>query len=373
MRLVPHHGIPGSDDLRHRWNELVQRMESPEMFYTYEWALAVSRGYEASVTPLLLLAYQGDALAGVAALAIDEEDKTVSFLAGNTADYCDFVSDPSQRLEFVNLVLREVQQFAPHLVLPNLPACSATPLALRLSSSQQGCAHFSRPAFQCARVDVSTSAMKASVRDALRRKKNIRYQLNAMAKMGPVEVRHLTAWHEICETLPAFREAHLQRFSGMGRNSNLADPQRWNFLLQLARVLADQGWMTLSCLTVGGEAIAWNYGFNFSGSWFYYQPTFHTRFRRYDPGLCLLARIVEDACGKPEIQRVDLGLGDEAYKQRFATGQRETVHVTVTSSAAHHVREKLRYHTASAIKSVPPLEHCVRRLLGKAVAGGERA
>jgi CelD/BcsL family acetyltransferase involved in cellulose biosynthesis len=373
LRLVLHHEIPENEDLRRQWNELVQRMESPEVFYTYEWALAVSRGYKPSVRPMLMLAYERDALVGVAALAIAEAQQKVSFLAGNTADYCDFVSDPSRRLEFVNLVLREVQSLSSHLALPNLPASSATAWALKDSSFRQGCAHFSRPAFQCPQVDLSASVNREPLKRAMRGKQTIRRRINAMARAGLAEVRHLTDGHEISEALAAFREAHLQRFFSMGRISNLADPQRWHFLIELARLLSGQGWMTLSRLTLAGQPIAWVYGFNFGGSWFYYQPAFDIRFSRYNPGLCLLARIVEDACDNREIQRVDLGLGDEEYKQRFATGHRETVRVTVTSSVVHHVGEKLRYHAASAIKSVPPLEHCIRWLLGKTVAGGAGA
>ena len=373
MRLVLHHGIPQDDKLHRQWNELVLRMESPEVFFTYEWALAVSRGYEGSVRPLLMLGYERDVLVGVAAFAIDEEQQRASFLAGNTADYCDFVSDPSRRPEFVNLVLRELRPLAPHLTLPNLPASSATAWALKNSSFQQGSAYFSRPAFQCAQVDVPTSVQRESVKHAMRSKQTIRRQLKAMAKIGPVEISHLSAWPEICETLPAYREAHLQRFFSLGRTSNLADTQRWAFLLELARLLSDQGWMTLSRLTLAGQPIAWNYGFRFAESWFCYQAAFDLRFQGYDPGICLLARIVEDACDQPEIRRIDLGLGDEGYKSRFATSYRSTVYVTVTGSMMHHVGEKLRYHAASALKSVPPLEHCVRWLLGKTVTGSARA
>ena len=373
MRLVLLHEIPENDDLRRQWNDLVLRMESPEVFFTYEWALAVSNGYKGSMEPLLVLGYEQDTLVGVAAFAIDEEQQGASFLAGNTADYCDFVSDPSQRQEFFNLVLRELQPFTRHLELANLLASSATASALRDSSSQQRWGYFSRPAFQCAQVNLPNFSQRESVKRAIRKKKDVRDQVRAMVKIGPVEVQHLTAWREICEALPAYREAHLQRFSSLGRISNLADPQRWDFLVKAARLLADRGWMALWRLSVGGQPIAWQYGFNFGGSWFCYQFTFDIRFRSYSPGTCLLARIVVDACDTAGIGRVDLGLGDEGYKSRFATSYRETVYVTVTSSVAHHVRERLRYHTAAAIKSVPPLEHCIRWLLSKTVTGSARA
>jgi CelD/BcsL family acetyltransferase involved in cellulose biosynthesis len=72
---------------------------------------------------------------------------------------------------------------------------------------------------------------------------------------------------------------------------------------------------------------------------------------------------VEEACERPEINRVDLGLGAESYKERFATGARQTLDVTITASTARHLKEIVRYRAASAIKSSPPLEHYIRRLL----------
>jgi CelD/BcsL family acetyltransferase involved in cellulose biosynthesis len=60
-----------------------------------------------------------------------------------------------------------------------------------------------------------------------------------------------------------------------------------------------------------------------------------------------------------------LGLGEEEYKERFATGSRRTLHVTVAQSTVRCLREGVRYHAASAIKSLPQVEHYVRRLTGR--------
>ena len=94
------------------------------------------------------------------------------------------------------------------------------------------------------------------------------------------------------------------------------------------------GWLVLTRLLVGDEPVAWNYGFQFAGSWFYYQPTFDARWRQYSPGFCLLTKMVEQACDDPEIQFLDLGLGEEGYKERFANGHRQTLHATITNSEA---------------------------------------
>jgi CelD/BcsL family acetyltransferase involved in cellulose biosynthesis len=370
LRLVLHNEIPGGATLSHQWNALVSQMECPEVFYTYEWALAVSRAYRDSITPLLMLAYEQDSLVGVAALAMDASQKEATFIAGTTADYCDFISHPDRRSEFVELVFTELRNLKiPLLVLANLPADSATSYALPFAARTHEYSSFSRPAFRCAQVVLSSPEQKESTKRSMQRKQMVRRHLKAMAKIAPVELRHLKSWENIAAALPKFEQAHVARFLSAGRVSNLVRDERRTFLAELAKLLSGPGWITLTSLNVGDEPVAWNYGFQFAGSWFWYQPTFDSRFQRYYPGLCLLAKIVEEACERPEINLVDLGLGAEGYKERFATGARQTLHVTITASTARRLKEIVRYHAASAIKSAPPIEHYVRRLLGRTSAG----
>jgi len=95
LQLLPE--IPEDSKLRQEWNTLVQQMERPEIFYTYEWALAMQRAYGTAAQPLLALAYEDGRLRGVAALAADPARQDFSFLAATTADYCDFVSAPGDQ------------------------------------------------------------------------------------------------------------------------------------------------------------------------------------------------------------------------------------------------------------------------------------
>jgi len=37
--------IPEDVNLRQQWNALVKRVDRPEVFYTYDWSLAVQRAY----------------------------------------------------------------------------------------------------------------------------------------------------------------------------------------------------------------------------------------------------------------------------------------------------------------------------------------
>lgn len=371
MRLVLHGEIPDDDTLARQWNELVQRMECPEIFYTYEWALAVSRAYRASIMPLLVLAYERDSLVGVVALAADKAQRETLFLANATADYCDFVSSPARRPEFVNLVIGELRKLhIPALVAANLPADSATSRTLMAASAAHGYKTFSRPACLCAQIVLGSSVERQNLREVVANRKALRYFLKSLGKHGPVSIDHLKSRDSLQAALPEFMQAHIARFSAAGRHSNLAHPQRQAFLTELASLLSAAGRIALTRLRVGDHAVAWNYGFQFSGSWFYYQPAFDSAWRQFSPGFCLLSKIVEAGCDDPEIERIDLGLGAEGYKERFATGSRQTLYLTATASTARYLKEAARYHVAAAIKSSPRLEHGVRRMLGQVPVGG---
>jgi len=134
LQLILHREIPEDDGaLRRQWNELVFQMESPEVFYTYEWALAVQRAYSSSMLPLMMLAYERDSLVGVAALATGVTRESAFFLAASTADYCDFVCSPGRRNEFIQVVLAELRKLGMRmLTLANIPADSATARGLQV-------------------------------------------------------------------------------------------------------------------------------------------------------------------------------------------------------------------------------------------------
>jgi CelD/BcsL family acetyltransferase involved in cellulose biosynthesis len=365
LRIVSHRNIPEDSSLHRCWNDLALQVERPEVFYTSEWALAMQAAYGASLTPSLLLGYDGDDLVGVASLATDSARKNISFLGATTADYCEFLSHPSRRAEFVDRVFAELVKLKPKfLQLANLPADSATGDALLEASARHGFHIYARPGYLCAQVDLGSGEKRQALKTSLATKKKLRRYLREMEREGPVKFVHLQSLAEIQSALPRFADAHVARFIATGRTSSLATPERRSFLEELARRFSDSGVVTLSELLVNDEPVAWNYGFQFNGSWFWYQPTFDSRWEAHSPGYCLLARIVMDACERQDMNRVDLGLGAEGYKERFGNSTRQTLYVTATRSWPRHLREIARYRTASVLRRSPRVESVVRGVLG---------
>ena len=368
LRLVVLNEIAEDANLRNQWNELVRRLDHPQVFYTYDWAFAVQRAYTATLHPLVFLAYDdNESLCGLAALSLDADDVRATFLCATTGDYCDFLGQREHKLTFVSLVLEHLRSRGINEVtLTNLPADSATVLAIQQSSAEFGYRSFARTAYICAQVFLTKiERSTAENKPVLPGKKMVRRSLKALGLNSPVCLDHARSWKEIEPLLSEFTEAHVSRFQATGRISNLAIPERRLFLEELARQLSRPGWVVLTRMMAGDKSIAWNYGFQFEGTWFWYQPTFDTTLERYSPGFCLLTKLIEEAVENPALHTVDLGLGAEEYKERFANQTRKTLYITLRSSMTKHVCEIVRYRAAELIKKFPRLEASVRKTVAR--------
>jgi CelD/BcsL family acetyltransferase involved in cellulose biosynthesis len=314
--------------------------------------------------PVLVLAFDDELLVGLVALARQNTGpRGVAFLAGSTADYCDFLSEPGRRQEVVEAVLAELKnRNIRKVVLANLPADSYTVAAISAASRSRYHLH-SRHGYFCARVLMGSPKERAALKQATGAKKKLRRYLRDLEKKGKVCFRHDAQWDQVKPILQSFHRAHVARFLITGRISNLTRPERRAFLYELAHELCGSGALTVSRLLVDEIPAAWNYGFQFAGSWFWYQPTVNSSYEDLSPGYCLLAKIVESACDRPDIDVVDLGLGAEDYKYRFATLDRETQYLVLNESFFDHARAVVRDKAAAVAKASPKVESSLRDVI----------
>ncbi len=357
--------VPEDATLRRQWDTLALSLEQPQVFYTYEWALAVYRAYKATLRPLIFLAYDDqNSLCGVAALATDAAGKSLSFLTAATGDYCDFLIPPEQRFLFLSAVLGELKnQGIEEITFANLPADSPSVAALRDAAREKNYRCFMRTGYICSQVALEALERRGEGKPVLPRKKMLRRFLNAMGRESPVRLDHARSANDVQAILPEFMQAHVGRFLMTGRISNMARRERQVFLAELAKLLSEPGWVVLTRMMSGDRVFAWNYGFQFQGTWFWYQPTFGSDLEKYSPGFCLLAKVIEDAAESSVFKIVDLGLGAEEYKERFANRTRETLFVTLKASALGHYREIVRYRASAMVKSSREMERAVRSVI----------
>ena len=131
-----------------------------------------------------------------------------------------------------------------------------------------------------------------------------RRYIRAMEREATGYFVHLQSLEEIHAALPAFHRGPRGAFRETQRTSFLSTQERGLFLEELATRFSGARIVTLSMLKIADRPVAWNYGFQFHGSWFIYQATFDSRQEEHSPGHCLLPRIVADACDMEEMKRL---------------------------------------------------------------------
>jgi CelD/BcsL family acetyltransferase involved in cellulose biosynthesis len=367
--------IPEDPDLSAAWNTLVLAMDNPEVFLTYQWALAASRGFQNRLTPLLFLMYEYDQLAGVVALAIDPNaPRAAFFLTSSTADYCDIVSAPANRRAVILALLEEIQKLGLRdLVLANVPATSATLQELPHAAGPSRFYVTSRTAYKCGVVQLEGDEQRETILQNIAGKGRERRALKKLTNLGAVKVIHLTEPGQIGASLESIVSAQISRFLASNRVSPLVGPERRRFLRHLSDLLSHSGWLKISQLEIDGRPVAWNYGFRFGGSWFWYLPTFQMEYEHVSPGSCLLRLLVEEGARDTSLRWLDLGLGDEPYKERFANNVRQTQYVRLSRGFPKHAVSVSRGILSSAAARFPQFGNRFRDARGFCQATASRA
>ena len=363
MRVTVLKEIPEDPDLSAAWNTLVLAMENPEVFFTYQWALAASRGFHNHLSTLLFLVYDFDQLAGVVALAIDPRaPRAAFFLTSSTADYCDIVSTPENRRAVVLALLEEFKKLGlSDLVLANVPANSATLQELPGVAGSQRFYVTSRTAYNCGVIHMGGEKQRETLLRSLAGKSREKRALKRLTDLGSIKVIHLTEPEQIGASLESIVSAQISRFLASNRVSPLVGPERRAFLQQLSDLLSQSGWLKISQLEIDGRPVAWNYGFRFGGSWFWYLPTFEMEYAHVSPGSCLLRLLVEEGAKDSSLQWMDLGLGDESYKDRYANEMRETRYVRLSRGFPRHVLSVGRQMVSTTAARFPELGEKLRQ------------
>ncbi len=158
--------------------------------------------------------------------------------------------------------------------------------------------------------------------------------------------------------LDAFFALHDERWSRRGGSSS-DDPAARRHLRGFAAAALERGWLRLWTAEADGAPAACWYGWRFGDRYCYALAGLAERYEPLSLGSVLLAHTIEQAAaeGAPIY---DLMLGDETYKERFATDRRETA-TWVVGRRGHLARSALYVGVRSrrALTSAAPY---VRRM-----------
>jgi CelD/BcsL family acetyltransferase involved in cellulose biosynthesis len=81
---------------------------------------------------------------------------------------------------------------------------------------------------------------------------------------------------------------------------------------------ASLGFLRSYLLEAGDQPVAYALGYLYHDIYYYVEPRFDPEFRRFSPGQVLLLKLIEDLIKTEGVHRVNLGVGDQRYKEQFA-------------------------------------------------------
>ena len=294
------------------WERVLATGQSDVVFLTWQWQSAWWKTFGRG--ELLLIAAERDG--EVVALApLFTEAGMVYFVGSGGSDYLDFIGDISEP-EILDALLNEarrrVRDFT-GFVFYHVPDNSETGGRLQESASRLGLKIFEEGSQQAPALEMTgTNAI-----DAANKKSLVRHE-KFFTRDGALKVSHLTRSEEILPHLDEFFAQHRERWAAMPYPSLFGDEAQQQFYRVLTTTAAEAGWLRFTLLEWQGRSIAFHFGFAYRGSFMWYKPTFAIDLARHSPGEVLLRQLLLAAIAEGA-HTFDFGLGDEAFKSRFAT------------------------------------------------------
>lgn len=340
---------------RKEWNDLVERSATNTVFQTLEWHRSWWRAFGSEAQSLVLLAEVAGKIVGIAPLMLSvqrilgRKRRVVEFIGTHAADYSDFIVEPAQR-KAVSLMLewlidRPDRWDLLHLV--NIAEASPLREVLPQMFRQRGYAAELRRLYECpSRVFGDPDADYR-----VTRKKSLRATHNQLARQGLVEFKvHFTA-ADIEDRLAPFFQQHIDRWANTSTPSFFGDERQRSFYRELARLLAPNGWLLFSVLSVNRVPISFHFGFLYGERLYVIKPTFDPGYGRYAPGMLQIKYLLEYALALGA-KELDFTTGEEAYKYRFANHARTNYAARVhRHSMFYGIDRVLLYAKATAKRS----------------------
>jgi CelD/BcsL family acetyltransferase involved in cellulose biosynthesis len=184
----------------------------------------------------------------------------------------------------------------------------------------------------------------------------------------------------LADTDPAHLEAVLRwksaQYRRTGRSDRFADPAVRALVTDLWRTGDPDLAAPLTVLLAGDTVVAGHLGLRAASTLAWWFPAYDPRFSAYSPGLVLLLELVR-AMPDAGLSLLDLGKGDEAYKERLSNRQipllRGAVARTRHLAVAHRARHWPRERAERLVLESPRLRAWARDALGCVGAVRERA
>ncbi len=332
--------------LKRPWNELVDNMEFPEIFYLWEWNFHYFRHYrEKDRLLIVVVRHSSGRIAAIAPFCVRDVRRlgclvrVVDTIVAEIGDYRNIlIHSDYHRGQMVSAVLDCLRDRNNEWdVIDISQLCSRDPSTFHVVNVAQ--AHTDWSVRVQTLTPVAVRKLKAGrVIENTQRVRRSRNRLKTLIKDG-FTVR--IGCRDITEQWPQFTSMHRHAW----RTSPLNTPHGRRFFEELTRSEGMRDKMEFSYIEFQGRPVAMHFGFVDTHKVYFYMPAMDRAFRRERVGAALLSAMVDHYTKTHE--RFDFLRGMEEYKVWYTDGLDMNVRVVAYRTASfaafvYNLRESIR-------------------------------
>jgi CelD/BcsL family acetyltransferase involved in cellulose biosynthesis len=309
--------LEGFDDPRLQasaWNLLVEQGPSPVVFLAWHWQRSWWEAFGRGKL-LLVAAQRAGRLIALAPLFLD--GRMIFFVGSGGSDYLDFLGDIKD-VEVLASLLDSARAQAPEFLgfrFYHVLDESPTGRQLRAVASRLNLLCDEEGELPAPVLDLRSRSEAAG--EAMSKKSLLRHE-KFFQREGGLAVRHFRSPREILPELDRFFDQHIRRWDATPHPSLFKDETQRRFYERLAHRADEAGWLRFTRIDWNGRPIAFHFGMCYHGRYLWYKPSFEIELARRSPGEVLLRQLLLAAV-EEGAHTFDFGLGDEAFKRRFAS------------------------------------------------------
>ena len=287
--------------LKDEWNHLIETIDSPEVFYLFEWADSYINFYEPEIKDKLRIVIfrENDKLLAIFPFTVI--NKTLTLITRNASDYNNcYIAKGLNKFSIIKKAVEFIfeKEDVKKICLMNIPSSEELYFFLEVLRENGFSAFLQEsvmtPYFEKNKISFDKS-QKKHIKDIERREKRL-------GELKTIQYNH--------KTLPTEEEWNFMITKKLARyqSASVRKNNVQNFYKSLLSVLGDK--ILFSSMYINGELSATHFGFRAFGKLYYYMPSFLHSDNNSGTGLMLLKDII-NSC---DYRIFDSLIGNERYK-----------------------------------------------------------
>lgn len=347
------------------WTALLQTSESRGIFLTWEWLYEWTKQYLGGNRLLILVVIdETGRIRGIAPCYIRSVlphrgvgYRELAFLG--TEEVCSshldiIAASACKRLIWHRLYRFLFQEAADEwdvLTLEEIPSTSTTIGALLDVFEEAGKVIEILKTTGCPVISLPRSLAAFRKTLSATRRYTLQRKYKALERLGCVSYRHFQKGPDVLQAFDALVRLHEMRWANRDAGRGAFRRERFSaFHRRLVTRFEENGWLSISLLTLDDRPVAGIYGFVYGDTYYFYLPGFDPRAApQASPGMLVLSRRIEQAIGEG-LDFFDLLQGDAAYKTAWADGVRRSLTLRAYNRRTRALLLKVAESVKQAIK-----------------------